>query len=206
MGWSFGGFMQGLGSAFGLYKDEEAKKAAEDAAKAQSNQTLEVAAHNKELSLYDERVTRESAQQAEIQMTAQVAMKSKALDKVLDTQRARMAAGGVIMSTGTALEVQATSAGEAAAEIDQIIHNGEDEVTRRRNLADRYAMLAEYGMKDAVLWANQIEKAGDAKADAFMYDGIGQAITGIYTTYEAIGGYEGAVSAYDSAASWLSSL
>lgn len=148
-------------SAIGTWMQADA---AEEQAQQQAAAVSSAGGANREVSLWDAAVAVQEASAAEISAGAALRDKRRQVDLMLQSAEASLAGQGVVLRTGSALDVMRDMAAEGRRETDRIRYNGLTRAERYRSLAARYRMLAAAGLRDSALQAALIEEAGQDTA------------------------------------------
>ena len=175
-----GAILAGASIVGGLFSSKMQADAQQKVANAEAAERERVAKVNADLSLYDASVVRQEARQIRHQYITQLKDHFLLSNRLIERQKARFAKSGVVVGTGTPLEVMSDTARIAAIDGERIRYNGENAVQHRLSLAKRYEMLAEAGLRDASFAAQQIRDAGDYRASATRISGLTRALSGIY--------------------------
>jgi len=165
-------------------------KKSEDQAEAQASQVQAAAAENRRISLYDASVADDDARATEY--AAGLALRShlKKAERLVSSQRARFAKAGVVVSSGSPMDVIAETAGELAFDAEVLRYEGQTRADRYRSLASRYRMLADAGLRDAAAQAALIEDAGEDRSLAYLLSGGAKTIGAGYELAKGFGWLE----------------
>ncbi|WP_028313219.1 hypothetical protein [Desulfatibacillum aliphaticivorans] len=177
---AFGEAISLIGQGLGLFSSLMAGGAAESAGKAQAAAIVQAAEANAEISRYDAEVAREDAKEAVFQTSVAVELSAKTMDKILGQQKARFAKSGVMVNTGTPLEVMAQTAVDAATDTELTKYNGLKTRDRQLALAKRYEMMADAGLADAAAQAYAIESAASDRASGYLMTGVTNAASFVF--------------------------
>lgn len=155
-----------LGTGIGAFASWMRGKKADDRAEAQAENLRVVAEHNKEISLFDASVAEKDAALGEASYGYRLRNHLRMIDNVVGSAKARLGKSGVALGEGSALDTIIESVRAGAEDAALIRAEGKTLYERRRNIAERYRKLAEFGMRDA---ANQAALIEDAGADEAMF-------------------------------------
>lgn len=162
---------------FGSEDEEDAyKKYGKDAAK----EAKRVAKENAKLSRYDADVARESALQIRNRTERNKELYYQQMDRTLASQKNAFANRGVIVGTGSPLDIQVETARAMTRDAEIMVNNGNTAMKQALSLADRYEMLAEAGLREAAGAAYLIREQADMAADNIRWDRYSTGISNLY--------------------------
>jgi hypothetical protein len=173
MGWGW------VGPAISAVASLLQGQAAEDQADDQSDAVKKAAANNAKISLLDAAAAEKDAIAAETAYGWKLRRHMQQVDKLVGRARTGFAKSGVAM-TGSALDTVVESARAGAEDAALIANEGKNAGERGREVAERYRLLAKYGLRDAAYQASLIEQAGADKATYQYLSGTAQAATDVY--------------------------
>jgi hypothetical protein len=168
------------GTALGLYSSKKQSDAIEDNAKAEAVATEEAAKHNAELSLHDAAVMERAAREDEYATGVALMKATRDMTLYLGNLRTSAAKSGVAVGTGTPLDIEVYSKKNLVRDIQMIKYNGRKASAVKRELAERYRMLAKFGLRDAAAAASAVMTTANDQAKASMIAGVGTAVSSLY--------------------------
>jgi len=177
----FGTVLQVAGIGLGAYSSFKQSQAVEDRSQRQAQEVKDTSEFNRMLSLYDASISEKEAQQQIYKTNVALKIHMKNTANLISSQRARYAKAGVAPGTGTPLDVQADTAAAAARDGQMILFNGLTAAERKRDLAKRFRLLADEGLRDAAAKASMIEEAGAAESKMYQLETFGRVAEGVYT-------------------------
>jgi len=183
MGWGW------VGPAISAISSLWQGQAAEDQADDQAKHLKQVAAHNAQISLLDAAAAEKDSIAAEAAYGWKLRRHMQQVDKLVGRARVGFAKAGVAM-TGSALDTVVESARAGAEDAALIINEGKTAAERGREVARRYRLLAQYGLRDAAYQAGMIEQAGADEATYQYLSGAAQASKDVYEYGDAEGWWE----------------
>lgn len=173
------------GTAASIYGGYSAAENAKKYGKAQAAEYERVAKANAELSRRDAKTAERIAASRRNITGWQVNKQLQDLDAFIGQQAAGFASRGVVVSTGSALDVMANSYKEGMIDAAQIQYNGDMSVKEAENLRDRYYTLAENGMADGAAAASLASLEGNILANNIRWKSISENIsTGLDFAYK----------------------
>jgi len=179
MGW-FDDALDIGGDVLDWWQSEEDEDAAKKFGKDAAKEAKRVAKENAKLSRYDAEVAREHALNLRNQTERNKELYYINLDKLLGKQKNAFADRGVIVGTGTPLDVQVQSARAMARDAEIMVNNGNTAIEQARSLATRYEMLAEAGLREGAGAASLIRTQADNAADNIRWERYASGLTSTY--------------------------
>lgn len=171
----YGEIFQAGGGLWTTWTAWQQSEDAKDIADKNADAVRKAGEANAEISLSDASVAENDARETEYQAAIALQNHRKTVDALISGQRARFAKSGVVASSGSALEVQAQTAAEAARDGELIRYNGQTKAQRFRSLAARYRALSEAGLRDTAAQASIIEDAGDMQSQGYKWQALSDA-------------------------------
>jgi hypothetical protein len=174
------------GAVAGLWASDKESDAIKDAAKDQAAIVQSDAKANAELSRYDAAVVRSEASETFKAYQIQLSRAFRIMNARLGSQRTQLAKSGVVSDTGSGVKLQQETLKESYKDIEILRYNGNKAVDRINDLAKRYDMLAEKGLKESAVYASSILDAASNKAEATIMSGwtdFGKNVSEIGTSY-----------------------
>lgn len=176
-----------VSAAMSYMGGEDEKDRIDESTKRQQEEQRRVAAANKELSLYDARVAERVGLNKKFEADAQAGLMYKELQKVLGTQRSRIAKSGVSLKEGSAVDVMKETSRRAAKDIMNIKYKGRSAQEAANSQAAKYRMLAEKGMRDAAANSALIAEAAADQKSAIGWQQVGNLVSTAGKVAETVG-------------------
>ena len=161
-----------------IYSVWKGSKSVEEKGEATASEARRVAAANKRLSYRDADVMEKMAAEEHYSDSMNMLLLHEQQLNVMKTITTSYGKSGVISSTGSALDVSAEAAENAEFNIQMVKYNRKKAYDHRIDLADRYRLLGDAGLRDASSYASAILSTAKDSATAIR-------ISSIPTIYEA---------------------
>lgn len=182
-GWVSGAVSIG-GSLIDYFASEEEKDAIEDAADRQEAEALRVALANKKISLYDARIARRIGMNRRFEADAKAGMMYDNLQALLAAQRTRYAKSGVALKSGTPITVMENTTRNAAKDIMNIKYKGKTAQQEANDLAERYKLLGNKGLRDAAATSALIQETAADRIEAKTWEQRSGAVSNLYEWFK----------------------
>jgi hypothetical protein len=177
----------GISAAVSLFSAFKSKEDTEDNAEANASEVERAAQANREISLYDAQVAEEAAQQESFKSGVEMLYNADKVDKFLSTQKAAYSTTGISLSSVSAQEVMRESRVKAVVDMELVKWNGQKAYEAKRDLARRYRLLADKGLRDAAASATLILEAGKDEATGNYLKGVSNALPAIKSFGDSAG-------------------
>jgi hypothetical protein len=181
---SWGDWTSIAGDIFGIWSDWSAGEKAEDLADKQAERERQKASSNAKLSLYDAGVMEQEARESFRSMHRDLQLHFQMGDELLGQQKVKTAKSGVSVSEGTPVDVMRDTKYKLKSDAELIKYDGMKAVKRSKQMADRYRMLADAGLRDSATYANLIEDSGRNKRDRYRWDMVSRGLESLGDIFE----------------------
>lgn len=156
------------GSAYNSLKQSDNIKAAGAASAAEVERA---AKDNAEISRYDADVIDKMAREQAYATGVELLVATRTMNKQMKALKSSAAKSGIALS-GTVKDVEKYSQDNFISDLEMIKYNGKKAEDQQRDLADRYRLLADKGLRESAVWAGTILQTASDKANASLMLGM----------------------------------
>jgi|LSQX01.3.fsa_nt_gb hypothetical protein len=181
---SWGWIWDVINTGAGLYNSYRQSEDIKKAGTRESEEVQRVAEDNKAISLYDADVVEKSAREQAYRNGIELMIETRNMKQYMGALKASMAKSGVSLSSGTPVDIEVYSQQSFIQDLEMIKYNGKKAEEKQRELAERYRLLADKGMRDSAVWAATILDTAKDKSNSTLIYGITNALAKLSQAFE----------------------